>query len=227
MSSENLALDVSLEKARAMQRVWRDLYDGFCPKCHSYLSPAMRSVIENRHGDLECPQCHFTVKGTEVAAIETLVGHAIDEAVNVFEDWRESRKTGDVPCEVAADDDSVAKELASQKARRTTYFARRMAAVESRSLTRDSFMSSVAELAQAYLEVTSPTSGRPDTTFWDQLTEMTETHAKAWKWDYISRGQFVDAATSIMCVYATQIAEEAYKLFQKTSNKQSESIAGR
>ena len=50
MSSENLALDVSLEKARALHRVWRALNDGDCPKCHVHLSTATSSVIRNKHG---------------------------------------------------------------------------------------------------------------------------------------------------------------------------------
>lgn len=164
MSHENLARDVSLEKAWAMQRVWQRLYDCFCPKCHSILSPAMRRVIENRHGDLECPQCHFTVEQAEIIAIETLGGHAMDAAVKVFEDWRESRKT-------SRESDSVAPETASGNGHKVPI-----------------------------------------------LDEMREMAIKAWKWDYIARGQFVDAATSIMCLSAVRIAEDAYSIYGKKLN---------
>ncbi len=78
--SRQLALDVSLEKARALHRVWRALNDGDCPKCHRHF--AATEVIRNRtSGMIRCPLCFFTVYGEEIREIERLFSPAMDAAV--------------------------------------------------------------------------------------------------------------------------------------------------
>jgi hypothetical protein len=84
-----LALDVSLEKARALHRVWRALNDGDCPKCHSHM-PATE-VTRLVHGGIMCPECCFHVTGEEIDDIELLFAPAMDSAVAIFEDWRSGR----------------------------------------------------------------------------------------------------------------------------------------
>lgn len=84
-----LALDVSLEKARALHRVWRALNDGDCPKCHRAV-PAT-AIVRNSHG-IECPNCGFGVTFREIDEIELMFAPAMDAAVKLFEEWRNSRK---------------------------------------------------------------------------------------------------------------------------------------
>ena len=86
-----IALDVSLEKARALHRVWRALNDGDCPKCHQY-----RSATEMFRGHeflsdapaIACPSCNFHVTHQEIAEIEKMFAPAMDAAVAIFEAWR-------------------------------------------------------------------------------------------------------------------------------------------
>ena len=84
-----VALDVSLERARALHRVWRAMNDGDCPKCH--VNCTAQGVRRNRHGDMECPYCGFVVLGEEVTSIEREFAPAMDAAVAIFEQWRASR----------------------------------------------------------------------------------------------------------------------------------------
>ena len=90
----NLALDVSLEKARALHRVWRALNDGDCPKCHHAVA-ATDVIRPNLKGGiwLKCPNpdCGFYVTGQEITEIELMFAPAMDAAVAIFERWRESR----------------------------------------------------------------------------------------------------------------------------------------
>jgi hypothetical protein len=89
-----LALDVSLEKARALHRVWRALNDGDCPKCHKF-HPASHMTRRNPEWPetvvVECPSCGFGVTDGEIEAIETMFAPAMDAATKIFEEWRSSR----------------------------------------------------------------------------------------------------------------------------------------
>jgi len=92
--ASQLALDVSLETARALHRVWRALNDGDCPKCHHAV--AATDVIRPNLKDgvwLKCPNtdCAFQVMGEEITEIERMFAPAMDAAVNIFEQWRASR----------------------------------------------------------------------------------------------------------------------------------------
>ena len=80
-----VALDVSLEKARALHRVWRALNDGDCPKCHEWPS-WVESNSDN--GFIQCRKCGFYVTGDEVVSMQKLFAPAMDSAVAIFEDWR-------------------------------------------------------------------------------------------------------------------------------------------
>lgn len=88
-----LALDVSLEKARALHRVWRALNDGDCPKCHHAVA-ATDIIRMNLKGGvwLKCPNsdCGFHVMGEEITEIERMFAPAMDAAVAIFEEWRAS-----------------------------------------------------------------------------------------------------------------------------------------
>lgn len=84
----DLQLDVSLEKARALHRVWRALNDGDCPKCHKFHAA---TEIHRTADGIECPSCGFYVWLSEIELIEKLFAPAMDAAVSIFEDWRRSR----------------------------------------------------------------------------------------------------------------------------------------
>ncbi len=93
-NSTELALDVSLEKARALHHVWRALNDGDCPKCHKHYAATMMDrfqTLGNPSMSVRCPDCGFTVYGEEIDAIECLFAPAMDAAVAIFEEWRTSR----------------------------------------------------------------------------------------------------------------------------------------
>lgn len=83
--SKHLALDVSLEQARALHRVWRALNDGDCPKCHKF--HAATEIIRSAYG-ITCPSCRFVIAHSEIEAIEKLFAPAMDGAVAIFEKWR-------------------------------------------------------------------------------------------------------------------------------------------
>jgi hypothetical protein len=94
----SLSLDVSLEKARALHRVWRALNDGDCPKCHAHVAATdvirhsglhIREIEFNQ--SIECPMCHFSVSGDEISDIEKMFAPAMDAAVKIFEDWQIER----------------------------------------------------------------------------------------------------------------------------------------
>ena len=85
---ENLALDVSLEKARALHRVWRALNDGDCPKCHKF--HAATSIIRC-DTFIMCPSCDFCVMTAEIEEIEKMFSPAMNAAVSIFEEWRLKR----------------------------------------------------------------------------------------------------------------------------------------
>lgn len=98
-TTEELALDVSLEKARALHRVWRALNDGDCPACHQYCGSdkvirvydeslhmrilGMKSVLQ-----IQCPACGFFVTTEEIKLIEELFAPAMDAAMRIFLGWR-------------------------------------------------------------------------------------------------------------------------------------------
>ncbi len=83
-----LALDVSLEKARALHRVWRALNDGDCPKCHSFTAA---HNIKRDGFAIECPACGFHVSREEIDAIEKMFAPAMDAATKIFLEWRKDR----------------------------------------------------------------------------------------------------------------------------------------
>lgn len=87
----HLHLDTSLEKARALHRVWRALNDGDCPKCHRHFQAARMYRPVDSHGNegVMCPACKFHVTGKEIDKIEKLFAPAMDGCVAVFEKWRE------------------------------------------------------------------------------------------------------------------------------------------
>lgn len=83
-----LALDVSLEKARALHRVWRALNDGDCPSCHRF--HAATEIVRSQLG-IECPACGFYVTNGEIEDIEKLFSPAMDAAVKIFLEWRNEK----------------------------------------------------------------------------------------------------------------------------------------
>lgn len=102
-SVKPIALDVSLEKARALHRVWRALNDGDCPKCHTF---HRASEIRQSFGrpvsmaewngqfvreSIRCPTCEFTITCEEIAEIEKMFAPAMDAATAIFEEWRAKR----------------------------------------------------------------------------------------------------------------------------------------
>lgn len=80
-----LALDVSLEKARALHRVWRALNDGDCPSCHRHC--AATEIVRSPIG-IECPHCGFYVTHGEIEDIEKMFAPAMNAAVEIFLKWR-------------------------------------------------------------------------------------------------------------------------------------------
>lgn len=80
-----LALDVSLEKARALHRVWRALNDGDCPNCHRFHAA---TEILRWPSRIVCPSCDFTVLTSEIAKIEQMFAPAMNAAVAIFNAWR-------------------------------------------------------------------------------------------------------------------------------------------
>ena len=99
--SSNLALDVSLEKARALHRVWRALNDGDCPKCHVF--HAATEIVRDP-GFISCPNCGFYVFTEEIEEIERMFAPAMNAALNIFEAWRMERRSNDLAkhCEEAS-----------------------------------------------------------------------------------------------------------------------------
>ena len=87
--SPSLCLDVSLEQARALHRVWRALNDGDCPKCHKFHAA---TEIIRWPSRIICPSCDFFVSTDEITKIETMFAPAMDAAVAIFEAWREESK---------------------------------------------------------------------------------------------------------------------------------------
>ena len=81
-----LALDVSLEQARALHRVWRALNDGDCPNCHKFHAA---TEIHRTSDAITCPSCWFHVKKTEIEAIEKMFAPAMNAAVAIFNKWRD------------------------------------------------------------------------------------------------------------------------------------------
>jgi hypothetical protein len=97
VSKKPLALDVSLEKARALHRVWRALNDGDCPKCHAH--PGAHGIGRWEYNAccldaaaMECPSCGFYVTHGEIDEIEVMFAPAMDAAVAIFEQWRSDRE---------------------------------------------------------------------------------------------------------------------------------------
>src|SRR4051812_17557048 len=91
--TEPIALDVSMERTRALHRVWRALNDGDCPKCHQAV--AATQIIRSTPGKwIMCPNadCGFSIQGDEIAEIEKLFAPAMDAALAIFEEWRSERE---------------------------------------------------------------------------------------------------------------------------------------
>lgn len=95
--NKQLALDVSLEKARALHRVWMAMNDGNCPKCHNAVA-ATDVIRPNLKGGvwIKCPNpdCGFHVTGEEITEIERMFAPAMNASVAIFEEWRASRAAG-------------------------------------------------------------------------------------------------------------------------------------
>lgn len=92
--SEVLALDVSMETARALHRVWRALNDGDCPKCHRFISSfgVARDGSPGENGQsISCPKCGFEILDFEIAEIQEMFRPAMDACVEKFEEWRRKR----------------------------------------------------------------------------------------------------------------------------------------
>jgi len=87
----DLVLDVDLEEARAMHRVWRALNDGDCPNCHIH-TPADKMIRPSDGGGVVCPKCAFAVDSEEIVELQRLFAPAMDAAMNIFRAWRERRK---------------------------------------------------------------------------------------------------------------------------------------
>jgi DNA-directed RNA polymerase subunit RPC12/RpoP len=96
-----LHLDVSLEKARALHRVWRALNDGDCPRCHKMHSATeisrdtrdpVASILAKVDLGISCPSCGFKITYKEIDAIERLFAPAMNAAVEIFWEWRLSRE---------------------------------------------------------------------------------------------------------------------------------------
>ena len=87
--STPLALDISLEQARALRRVWRALNDGACPNCRHHR--AATEVIR-QDGAIQCRCCDFRVTNAEIEAIESLFAPAMEGAMRIFFDWRKRRE---------------------------------------------------------------------------------------------------------------------------------------
>jgi len=85
----NLSLDVSLEHARALHRVWRALNDGACPSCRKIHNSV---DMIHRNGDIQCPSCKFCIPKEEIDSIEFLFSPAMDGAMEIFTSWRKSRE---------------------------------------------------------------------------------------------------------------------------------------
>lgn len=84
-----VALDVSLEKVRALHRVWRALNDGDCPKCHKHR--AATAMDRETIRGIACPDCGFYVTDEEIELIEEAFAPAMDAAVAIFEEWRKDK----------------------------------------------------------------------------------------------------------------------------------------
>ncbi len=87
--TQPLALDVSLEKARALHRVWRALNDGDCPNCHTFHAA---TEIRRSEKGIQCPACLFDISMEQIADIEKMFAPAMDAAVAIFHEWVEERR---------------------------------------------------------------------------------------------------------------------------------------
>lgn len=107
-AASDMALDLSLEKARALHRVWRALNDGDCPKCHTFHraseircdfgAPVKSSEFDGKFVTqrLSCPTCGFSITREEIEAIEKMFAPAMDAAVGIFHEWQIERSTIDM-----------------------------------------------------------------------------------------------------------------------------------
>lgn len=91
-STPNLHLDVNLEKARALHRVWRALNDGECPAC-GILSFAegvwrwTRGQHTHKYA-LQCPHCYFYITWNEIDRMEKEFAPVMQAAMRIFDEWR-------------------------------------------------------------------------------------------------------------------------------------------
>ena len=90
-----LAVDLSLERARALHRVWRALNDGDCPRCHNMhaATDMLRGLPLTADDEVAvmCPVCNFYVSRNEIVEIERLFAPAMESALAIFEQWRAER----------------------------------------------------------------------------------------------------------------------------------------
>lgn len=86
--SKELAMDVTVERARALHRIVRAMHDGHCPAC-GCLDDASAFREGYRH---KCPNCGFTVSVTEAQAALKEFQPLLQKSLAVFEEWRASRK---------------------------------------------------------------------------------------------------------------------------------------
>lgn len=99
VDTPNLHLDVKLEKARALHRVWRALNDGECPAC-GVLSFA-EGVWRWTRGQhtykyaLQCPHCYFYITWNEIDRMSNEFAPVMQAAIRIFDEWR-----GEVPEDV-------------------------------------------------------------------------------------------------------------------------------
>lgn len=101
-------LNLDHNECRALHRVVRAMHDGECPKCHS-VHPAEHMRINgvrsepHEHANgvsvqttftefWRCPSCSFQITAAEADAVFQLFGPFMEANLDVFEQWRESRK---------------------------------------------------------------------------------------------------------------------------------------
>ena len=102
--SQELALDVTAEEARALHRVVRAMHDGHCPKCghlgsaDEFYYPALTRLdpATVKEGHHMCPKCAFVVTDAEAAAALQQFQPYLIKSVEIFDCWRTTRLSSDV-----------------------------------------------------------------------------------------------------------------------------------
>lgn len=80
------------ELERALHRVVRAMHDGHCPNC-GHLAPSYAFVSGKDH---KCPNCGFSVTQEEANEALRMFHPFMKKSVDLFNEWREKRKTGNV-----------------------------------------------------------------------------------------------------------------------------------